>query len=92
MSPAWSSHLVACCYVGQVGNLRPIGNRPLAQCHAPSRWGDSAFVGSANPGCSRLSGGFFAPRDALVSAARDAPEVIAPRSGKHNHPRHGSPA
>jgi hypothetical protein len=42
-------------HVGQVGNLRPIGNRPLC--------------GAANPGCSRLSGGFFvATRGSVLCA------------------------
>jgi len=29
--------------VGQVGNLRPIVNRPAASCHAYFVWGDAAM-------------------------------------------------
>jgi hypothetical protein len=52
--------------------VRPIVNGPLAMCHATSRGGDSAFVGSANHGCNRLSGGSLSPRDTPLSVARDA--------------------
>jgi lysophospholipase L1-like esterase len=45
--------------VGQVVNLRRIGNPPCAKCNVSPARGDAAFVGPANPGCSRLSGGFF---------------------------------
>jgi lysophospholipase L1-like esterase len=45
--------------VGQVVNLRRIGNPPSARFHTSPDPSDAAFVGPANPGCSRLSGGFL---------------------------------
>jgi lysophospholipase L1-like esterase len=45
--------------VGQVVNLRRIGNPPSARVHTSSANRNAAFVGPANPGCSRLSGGFL---------------------------------
>ena len=45
--------------VGQVVNLRRIGNPLSAKRRVSPARGDAAFVGPANPGCSRLSGGFF---------------------------------
>ena len=49
-------------FVGQVGNLRPIGNRPAL-------WGGQSWL---QPAFSRL----FPPLRALVSNASDVPEGI----------------
>jgi lysophospholipase L1-like esterase len=53
--------------VGQVGNLRRIVNPPAARVYTPSACGDAAYVGPANLGCSRLSGGFLRPAARLTA-------------------------
>jgi hypothetical protein len=50
-------------FVGQVGNLRPIVNRPAGiEYNASGNAGaicSLPLCGAANPGCSRLVGGFL---------------------------------